>query len=101
MDDKLFEEILVDRIDKLIATFETLKSKRESLDEHIQRCALIEEMIDEHFSLFLNYMHGQCMLINKSHGNYDVIGTYDLAQSNYKSTICKLLVDYVVYSVST
>lgn len=99
--DKLFEEILIDRIDKLTKAFETLKSKREDLDEHIQRCALIEEMIDERFSLFLNYMHGQCMLINKAHGNYDVIGTYDLTQSDYKPILRKLLVDYIAYSVST
>ena len=101
MDDKLFEEILVDRIDKLIVTCETLKSKRENLDKQIQQCALIEEMIDKRFSLFLNYMNGRCMLIDRIHGNYDIIGTYNLAQSDYKSAIRKLLVDYAAYSVST
>jgi hypothetical protein len=89
--DKLFEEILVDRMDKLCVAFETLRSKHETLDKHIQHHAIIEEMIDERFSLFLNCIDGQFMLINRNHGDYDIIATYDLSISDAIPITNKLL----------
>lgn len=97
--DKLFEEIVCDKIDKLCVAFEALRSKHETLDKHIQHHAIIEEMIDERFSLFLNYIDGKCMLIDRDHGDYDIIATYDLASSDVTPTINKLITDYVAYSV--
>lgn len=92
----IFTEIPA-KIRKLLNALINIMSRSTELDEQGQFVFAMEEMIDERFSLFMNYVNGQLMLVDKLNGNFDVKSMYDV--TDYNDTIgINLSSDYITYS---
>lgn len=92
----MFAEIPA-KLRKLCSALQTILAKSMELNSNGQFVFIMEEMIDERFSLFMNYTDGNLMLVDKINDNFDVKSIYDV--SEYNDTIgTKLSLDYIVYS---
>lgn len=92
----IFAEIPA-KLRKLHAALDNLMSRTKEINEQGQFVYAMEEMIDERFSLFMNYANGQLMLVDKLNGNFDVKSMYNVIAYNDMIGI-NLSSDYITYS---
>jgi len=85
------------KLRKLHAALDSIRSRTKELSEQGQFVYAMEEMIDERFSLFMNYVNGQLMLVDKINGNFDVKSMYNVIAYNDMIGI-NLSSDYITYS---
>lgn len=81
----------------LNTALQTILAKTHELSSNGQFAFIMEEMIDERFSLFMNYTDGNLMLVDKSNGNFDIKSIYNVLGCIDTIGI-KLSSDYIVYS---
>jgi len=85
------------KLRKLLTALNSIMTRSTEINEQGQFVFAMEEMIDERFSLFMNYVNGQLMLVDKINGNFDVKSMYDVTY--YNDTIgINLSSDYITYS---
>lgn len=92
----MFENISV-KLRLLNTALQTILAKTHELSSNGQLAFIMEEMIDERFSLFMNYTDGNLMLVDKSNGNFDIKSIYNVLGCIDTIGI-KLSSDYIVYS---
>ena len=92
----IFAEIPA-KLRKLYTALNSIRSRTKDINEQGQFVYAMEEMIDERFSLFMNYANGQLMLVDKINGNFDVKSMYNVMVCNDMIGI-NLSSDYVTYS---
>lgn len=92
----IFAEIPA-KMRKLSAALDSIRSRTKEMHEQGQFVYAMEEMIDERFSLFMNYVNGQLMLVDKINGNFDVKSMYNVITGNDTIGI-NLSSDYITYS---
>ena len=92
----MFAEIPA-KLRKVCSALQTILAKSMELSINGQFVFVMEEMIDERFSLFMNYTDGKLMLVDKVNGNFDVKSIYDVTECNDTIGI-QLSSDYIVYS---
>ena len=92
----IFAEIPA-KLRKLLNALNNIMARSTEINEQGQFVFAMEEMIDERFSLFMNYVNGQLMLVDKLNSNFDVKSMYDVI--DYNDTIgINLSSDYITYS---
>ena len=92
----IFAEIPA-KLRKLLNALNNIMTRSTEINEQGQFVFAMEEMIDERFSLFMNYVNGQLMLVDKINGNFDVKSMYNVTY--YNDTIgINLSSDYITYS---
>ena len=92
----MFAGILVKLI-KLVSALRSIVTKSTELTNNGQICFIMEEMIDERFSLFMNYTDGKLMLVDKRNGNFDVKSIYNVME-DIDTIGTQLSSDYIAYS---
>lgn len=92
----MFTEIPA-KLRKLLTALNNIMTRSIEINKQGQFVFAMEEMIDERFSLFMNYANGQLMLVDKLNGNFDVKSMYNV--TDYNDTIgIQLGSDYITYS---
>lgn len=92
----IFAEIPA-KLRKLLNALNNIMTRSTEINEQGQFVFAMEEMIDERFSLFMNYANGQLMLVDKFNGNFDVKSMYNVTDYNDMIGI-NLSSDYITYS---
>lgn len=82
----------------IAVAWKKIEEKSEKLCKALQAPCIIEEMIDEQFSLLANYASGTLMLIDKTNDDYTIKSIASLLDDNYEESLANLFSTYVSYS---
>lgn len=84
----------------IAVAWKKIEEKSEKLCKALQAPCIIEEMIDEQFSLLANYASGSLMLIDKTNDNYTIKSIASLSDDNYEESLANLWSTYISHSTT-